>query len=116
MHYMSLSCACVCAMARQTLMCILVLSQGIQNGWQLPAPCNVDPAGLPRCERLPESLAEAIHSFEHPPKGCLGAMLALATALAHQQSSNSACLPTCFACIVMHKHVRIKGRIYSVLE
>ena len=79
-------------MVRQTLTCVSPLSQGIQNGWQLPAPCNVDPAGLPHSERLPKSLSEAIHSFEKPPEGCPGMILAFATALVQQQSISSACL------------------------
>lgn len=85
-------------MVRQILTCIFPLSQGIQNGWQLPAPCNVDPAGLPHSERLPESLSEAIDSFENPPKGCPGMMPAFATALVHQQSISSDVYLLCMHC------------------
>lgn len=51
----------------------LGMVQGIEHGWKLPQPCSVDPQHVPGSERLPKSLAEAIHAFEHPPEGSPGA-------------------------------------------
>ena len=51
------------------------MAQGIEHGWKLPEPCSVDPQHVPGSERLPKSLAEAIHAFEHPPEGSPGALL-----------------------------------------
>ena len=50
------------------------VAQGIEHGWKLPEPCSVDPQHVPGSERLPKSLAEAIHAFEHPPEGSPGAL------------------------------------------
>lgn len=103
-------------MMRQTLTCVSSLTQGIQNGWQLPAPCNEDPAGLPHSERLPESLSEAIHSFENPPEGCPGMLLAFATALEHQQQSvSSACLPVLHALQGMYMSLGVVDLVLTSL-
>lgn len=50
--------------------------QGIKHGWRLPEPCNVEPSTLASSQRLPEKLADAIHSFEAPAGDIPGMRLA----------------------------------------
>lgn len=53
--------------------------QGIQNGWTLPEPCNIDPVGLPGAVRLPKSLAEAIQAFDSCAKASWASYIRSAT-------------------------------------
>ena len=63
--------------------------QGIEHGWKLPEPCSVDPQHVPGSERLPMSLADAIHAFEHPPKGSPGAVLGAGLERAHAKGDSA---------------------------